>query len=383
VIVEGVMGLFDGHRDDPDSTSTAAVAALLDAPVLLVLDASNSASTLAAVASGLARFDDRVRVEGVVLNRFREGRDRSAIESAFARVGLPVLGWLPSSGDNAIGSRHLGLTLAEETSGAEVTVARTARRVERFVDVDAVLALARGASESEIGDEPPAAAGATALPAAPPAARARIAVARDAAFAFYYPDNLEAIERAGGSVVEFSPLADAALPDDVCGLYLGGGYPELHAASLAQNASMLAAVAQAADAGMPVFAECGGMLYLLESLTDAHGEVHTMAGVLPASARMNVSLQRVGYVDATLASDCVLGEEGTRVRGHEFRYSACEPAAGKTAAWFVDGEGCGFSQGSVVASYLHLNFAGCPDVAAAFVEACRAYAATNRGGTDE
>lgn len=384
VIVEGVMGLFDGQRADPNSTSTAAVAALLQAPVLLVLDASSSSSTLAAVASGLAGFDERVRVGGVVLNRFREGRDRSAVESSFSQAGLPVLGWIPTDNETAIGSRHLGLTLAEESNEAEATVCRAAAMVERFVDVDAVLALARSAhrSEAATGDD---AATVTRRDgtAEERATRPLIAVARDRAFAFYYPDNLEELERAGSRVVEFSPLQDTALPPDTCGLYLGGGYPELHAAALAENTQMLAAIADAAMNGVPIYAECGGMLYLLELLADAEGTPHAMAGALPASARMNECLQRVGYVEAVLARDCVLGEAGTSVRGHEFRYSECEPTAGETPAWLVDGEGRGFAQGSVVASYLHLNFTGCPSVAAAFVEACRSHAATVTGGTDE
>lgn len=374
VVIEGVMGLFDGHRLDPDATSTAAVARLLDAPVLLALDASRSATTLAAVAAGLARFDERLAVRGAVLNRFRESRERSAMLAAFERAAVPVLGWMPTDDTVAIESRHLGLTLASESDDAESVVERAARLVSRWVDVDAVIEMARSASE---------------LPAVEPrkwhkdgAGRPVIAVARDDAFAFYYPDNLEALERAGAQLVMFSPLSDATLPEGVSGVYLGGGYPELHAANLSGNASMLTAISRAADEGMPVFAECGGMLYLLESLTCANGVAHPMAGVLPAKAMMGGSLRRVGYVDAALASDCPLGGAGTRVHGHEFRYSECTPPHGDVPAFEIDGAGHGFVSGSVVASYVHLNFAGCPHVADAFVESCRRYANPSVGGTD-
>ena len=296
-----------------------------------------------------------------MLNRFREGRERSAIASAFDGIGVPVMGWMPAAPEAAIGSRHLGLVQAHERADAEETVAAAAALVERSVDLDAVLALARTAppsSQQAHGNAP--AIDASPRPCTADAATAPvIAVARDAAFAFYYPDNFEALERAGARVLEFSPLADAAIPAGTTGIYLGGGYPELHAEALSRNESMRHSIAQAAESGIPVFAECGGMLYLLDSLSDADGVTHPMAGVLTATAVMTDSLTRVGYVEATVAADCALGAAGTRVRGHEFRYSECMPPHGAASAFVVDGEPHGFRAGSVVASYLHLNFAGC------------------------
>lgn len=375
VVIEGVMGLFDGHRLDPDATSTAAVAALLVAPVLLVLDASHSATTLAAVAGGLAAFDERTAVRGAVLNRFREGREQGTMLRAFERAAVPVLGWVPADVGVAIDSRHLGLMLAQESADTELIVKRAARLVEQWVDLDGVLEVARSAAGLPSAEDVPRSEETISRPL--------IALAVDEAFAFYYPDNLEALERAGAQVVAFSPLRDEQLPKGISGLYLGGGYPELHAAELARNVSMMRAIYRAATAGMPVFAECGGMLYLLDSLTETDGTTHRMAGVLPATASMAESLRRVGYVDAVLASDCVLGDAGTRVRGHEFRYSECTPPCGDTPAFEIDGAGRGFVRGSVVASYVHLNFAGCPQVADAFVESCRKYANPSVGGTDE
>jgi len=373
VLVEGVMGLFDGDRAGAAECSTADVARLLDAPVVLVVDASRAAASLAALAHGFASFDPRVRVAGVVLNRFGAHRDRRAVQAAFDRVGLPVLGWIPPDDGAALPSRHLGLVQAEEDRDAgAAAIVRLGELVEHHCDVDALFALASSAPELPEATPTwsalcaPAGGESTAMAAAP-----RIAVARDGAFAFYYADNLDALRDLGAEVVEFSPLVDGSLPDDVDGIYLGGGYPEVFADALSANAAMRASIAAACADGIPVYAECGGMLYLLESLADETGREFPMAGVLPASARMAGWLQRLGYAEAVLASGGVLGEAGTVVRGHEFRYSACEPDAGERPAWTIAGEPRGFSAGNVTASYLHLNFAGCPEVAAAFVASCR------------
>ncbi len=385
VLIEGVMGLFDGHRTGAAATSTADVAKLLDAPVVLVVDSSRAGGSVAALAHGFATLEPDLRVAAVVLNRFGAHRERASIVKAFERTGLSVLGWLPDDSRGALGARHLGLVEATEDEVAgRATIDALGEWVERHANVDALLALARSAEPSQKVEpairEHVVASG----------VRPRIAVARDEAFSFTYVDNLEILEACGAEIVEFSPLHDAALPCQTSGLYLGGGYPELHAEHLAANESMRASVAVAAAAGMPVYAECGGMLYLLESLTDADGVSHAMTGVVSARGRMGDRVRRVGYVEAELASDCVLGAAGIRVRGHEFRYSTCEPTCGEAPAWLVDGEGQGFATGpdgaaprNVIASYLHLNFAGCPEVAGAFVEACAAHAVSGSGGFDE
>ncbi|MDZ4064925.1 MAG: cobyrinate a,c-diamide synthase [Coriobacteriia bacterium] len=374
VIVEGVMGLFDGHRTDAGACSTADIARLLDAPVVLVVDASRAAASLAALAHGFGTFDPRIRVRGVILNRFADHRDRSAVTAAFERAEIPVLGWVPLAAGAVLPSRHLGLIqAAEDRAAGGAAISRLGEMVEEHCDVDSLLALARSV-ESLLPVEPPwAALREDAWPTP------RIAMARDDAFAFTYADNPEALRDLGAQVVEFSPLADATLPAGTDGVYLPGGYPELFAEQLAGNASMRESLAAACEEGVPVFAECGGMLYLLESLTDADGRELAMTGVLPGRARMLPRLQRVGYVEATLATAGILGEGGSVVRGHEFRYSTCEPAAGETPAWLVDGESHGFAAGNVVASYLHVNFAGCPKIAASFVGSCRQRAAARLG----
>lgn len=374
VLVEGVMGLFDGHRSGVVPTSTADVAKLLGAPVVLVVDASRAGATLAATAHGLATYDPGINVAGAILNRFSASRDRAAVRDAFGRVGMPVLGWVPSDEQAVLDSRHLGLVQSgEDLARAKRSIEALGSLVAAHVDLDALVELARAA-----GPLPETIR--SAVPAPAEEGRPRIAIARDEAFSFYYADGLEALRDLGADLVDFSPLSDGALPD-VDGVYLGGGYPELHARALAENQSMLASVREAAGAGMPVYAECGGMLYLIESLADADGADHRLAGVLAARAQMGTRLQRVGYVEAELATPGALGDPGTVVRAHEFRYSSCEPPSGEAPAWFVEGEPRGFVSGparNVVASYLHLNFAGCPDVAAAFVSACRTFSSERR-----
>lgn len=369
VVVEGVMGLFDGHRTDAAPCSTADVARLLATPVVLVIDASRAAASLAALAHGFATFDPSVRIGGVILNRFAGHRERSAVSAALERAGIPVLGWVPPAEEAALPSRHLGLVqAAEDRAAALAAITRLGELVEEHCDVDALLALARTA-------EP--------LPVAQPTwsnlreagPSPRIAFARDDAFGFTYADNPQALRELGAELVEFSPLADAVLPPDTDGIYLPGGYPEVFAQQLADNAPMRDSVAAACEAGVPVFAECGGMLYLLEAIADTDGCELPMVGVLPARARLLPRLQRVGYVEATLAHGGVLGEEGSVMRGHEFHYSTCDPIAGETPAWLAGGQASGFATGNVVASYLHLNFAGCPEAAASFVRACREHTA--------
>lgn len=362
VVVEGVMGLHDGRADGSPS-STVDVAHALGAPVLLALDASGASASLGAIGSGLAGFDPRVRVLGAVLGRFRTGRVRDPVARAFERAEIPVLGWLPPDPRAALPSRHLGLILAEEDrERTSAAIAAAAEIVEAHVDLDAVLA-ATGPGvriDDAVDDRAPRAADPV-----------RIGVARDEAFAFYYADNLEALEAAGGAIVPFSPLRDAAPPADLDGLYLGGGYPELHAETLERNATMRAAVRAAVLGGLPTFAECGGMLYLGESLTGGDGRPRDMAGALPIRARMGERLAAVGYRETELLADCPLGRAGQTLRGHEFRYSHVERTGEAPAGVTLQGRADGAATPTLFASYLHVHFAGNPRLARRFVETCR------------
>ena len=381
-VIEGVMGLFDGHRDGVTPTSTADVAARLRAPVVLVLDAARMAASAGAVALGFRSFDPAVDVTGILLNRWNPSRSKVAVEAALERAGVPPLGYLPVAGDLELPSRHLGLVVADEL-GAEVAgvMDRLGEWVEEHADVDRLLELARSAPQVDVPGRP-----ARGVPAAG-AAGPRIAVAWDAAFAFYYADNLELLRSRGAELVFFSPLEAAELP--VCdGLYLGGGYPELHAAGLSANEPFRRSLAAAIRGGLPTYAECGGLLYLCESLADLDSRTWPLVGAVPGRAAMHERLQGMGYREGVLDADSLLGPAGAGVRGHEFHYSSCEidragsPGAGPDTAaapaghpaYLVDGAPEGYAAGDLFASYVHLHFAGYPALLDHWLERCRAFA---------
>lgn len=362
-VVEGVMGLFDGATGRGAFASTAHVAQLLDAPIVLVVDTTGMGRSVAALVSGFATFDPDVRIGGVILNRVGSARHGAILRTAVEEAGLPVLGEVPRHEDLATPSRHLGLVPAPERSAfAQATVAVLADAVARDVDLDAVLALA--------GTAPPLAATVpSALTTRATAARpVRVAVAGGAAFTFGYAEQPELLTAAGAEVVPFDPIADDKLPDDISGLVLGGGFPETYAAQLSANASMRTSVAELVRSGAPVAAECGGLLYLARALD---GE--PMCDVIDATTEMTARLT-LGYREAIAASDSMLFAEGTRVRGHEFHRTTCTPPAGRRAAWhWRSGASAvreGFVDGNVHASYLHLHWAGVPGIADRFVAAC-------------
>jgi cobyrinic acid a,c-diamide synthase len=374
-VVEGVMGLFDGASrptggDDGGRgsaapaapASTAHVAKLLDAPVVLVVDAGAMATSVAAVVHGFATFDPALRLAGVIVNNLGSARHTDLVLAALAPLGVPVLGTLLHDPSLHTPSRHLGLVpVAERASEARRLVAGLAAVVAAGVDLDAVEALAAGA--------PPLQAAPWRPPDPRPAA-ARIAVAGGPAFSFVYAENLELLAGAGAELVPLDPTADEALPPGTDALYLGGGFPEAHAEALSANAALRAAVAAKVRSGAPVLAECGGLLYLCRRL-----DGRPMCGVLPAEAAMADTLV-LGYREAVAASDSVCWDAGAVTRGHEFHRSRISPAAGGPAAWrFEDDRVDGFASGAVHASYLHTHWAATPGVAARFVRA----AASHRG----
>ena len=396
-VVEGVMGLFDGHRDGVTPSSTAEVAKLLRAPVVLVVDASRMAASVGALVLGFATYDPDVRVAGVILNRWNPRRSRAAVQAAIERAGVEVLGYVPAAEHLELPSRHLGLVVADELSAeVEAVMHRLAAHMEEYVDVDRVLALAAEAAAAPAPEAAtaPAPARASAVPAPVPSQTAapagsarsagaapgpRIAVAWDDAFAFYYADNLELLRDSGAELVRFSPLTAAELP--VCdGLYLGGGYPELHARELSANVELRRRLAAAIAAGLPVYAECGGLLYLCRSLEDLDGRTWPLVGAVPGRATMHERLQGMGYREARLAGDSLLGPAGVRVRGHEFHYSTCELENERHAAYVHDGSPEGYAAGDLFASYIHLHFAGCPALLEHWLERCRAFARASSAG---
>ncbi len=369
-VIEGVMGLFDGKGSGHEG-STAHVAELLRAPVILVIDARGLSRSAAALVSGYASFSPGITVAGVIANRVAGERQYGLIrESVEAACHIPCLGYLPDDPSFALRSRHLGLIPATEVASLDAIVEALGRAADRTLDMDALVAAAEAA--------PPLPEGA--LPPAGERIPVRLGIARDAAFTFYYQDNLDLLASMGAELVPFSPMRDAALPDALHGLYLGGGFPEVFAAPLAANKAMRGAVENAAMRGMPMYAECGGMAYLCSGLTDADGREFPMAGVFRARVVMTSRLQRFGYAEMEFARDTILGPAGTRVRVHEFHYSALVPpeeeerAAGcfllrkGQAAWHG-----GLARDRVVAGYPHIHFCSNPSLARNFLLACREY----------
>jgi cobyrinic acid a,c-diamide synthase len=317
-IIEGVMGFFDGAGSDPLAGSTAQMALLLAAPVILVVDCSHMSVSAAAVVHGFHTFMPKVNIAGVICNRVGGERHAAWLREAITQYGVPVLGCLPYLPDLAIPERHLGLLTVEERPHAVQTFLAGAREaMARYVDLEAVVALAEAALPLPLPDS--AGPLAAALAAASDGV-VRIGVARDEAFCFYYADNLDALRAAGAEVVWFSPLRDAVLPPGISGLYFGGGYPEIYAAALSANRPLLAAVREAHAQEMPIYAECGGLMYLTEALEDAEGQRHPMVGLVPGVCRMERRLV-MGYREVRLAADGLLGAAGQRLRGHEFHYS--------------------------------------------------------------
>ncbi|GAA0381655.1 cobyrinate a,c-diamide synthase [Microbispora corallina] len=353
-VVEGVMGLFDG-RGATGEASTAHVARLLRAPVLLVVDASSQSSSVAALVHGFATYDPSVEVAAVVLNRVGSPRHEEILREALATLGMPVAGALPRDAGVHVPSRHLGLVpAAEREAEALRAVAALGALVERHCDLDMIVRIASAAPPLAVT---PWSAAEALRQDAGAGRRPVVAVAAGAAFTFSYAETTELLTAAGAEVAVVDPLADERLPEGVRGLVIGGGFPEMHTADLSANVPLRAEVARLAARGLPVWAECAGLLYLARSLDGT-----PMCGVLPIEARMTGRLT-LGYRDAVRA-------DGSAVRAHEFHRTVCSPAAGEPAAYTLDGgRREGFVRGGVHASYLHVHWAGAPRLARDLVAA--------------
>jgi cobyrinic acid a,c-diamide synthase len=390
-IIEGVMGLFDGVIGTGGFASSAHVARLVAAPVLLVVDCAAVARSVGAVVHGFSRFDETIRVAGVILNNVASARHEAEARDGVAETGVPVLGVIPRLPEVFVPSRHLGLIpVAERQPAALEAVAALSLMAKEYVDLDALVALAATAPDLDVLPWHPvvevsttsAVAGpagtvegvaqrgeaATAPGSQTTAAAPRIAVAGGAAFSFGYAETSELLVAAGAQVVGFDPLRDESLPAGVSGLLLGGGFPQIHASDLAANTPMREAIRKFADDGGAISAECAGLLYLGRQLDGA-----AMCGVLPITARMGPRLT-LGYRSAVALSDNVLCSEGQRVNGHEFHRTQIVPDADGDAspAWAWKGsEGGpvreGVARGTVHASYLHVHWAGQPAMAGRFV----------------
>jgi cobyrinic acid a,c-diamide synthase len=371
-LIEGVMGMFDGASPRTLEGSTAEIALWLSAPVLLVVNAHGAARSLAATVKGFAQFEPGVRVVGVIANQGGSQRHRGWLsESLVGAETAPLVGMLHRESLATLPSRHLGLVAADQTNLSVKGLDQLADVCGRFLDVSLLLQLA--SSAESFGVEAPS----PLEPALP--RKLRLGIARDEAFHFYYADNLESLEHAGVQWVPFSPLSDAKLPTDLDGLYFGGGYPELQAAQLADNAGMLSDVRQFAASGRAIYAECGGLMYLGQTLTTLNGECYPLVGVLPIQTAMLQKLKVLGYTEVTWATDSLWGAAGQIARGHEFHYSQITGQESSADGWQPAYTVCrrqaeatrgGFSKGHILAGYVHLYWAPRPEAIQHFLFRC-------------
>jgi cobyrinic acid a,c-diamide synthase len=373
-VVEGVMGLFDGCDGKTEAGSTAQMAKWLELPVLLVVDARSMARSAAALVQGFENFDPALRFAGVVFNQLGSPRHLEYLREALdGTVRMPCLGGLLREEAVAIPERHLGLVTREDHPLDDRGIGRLADRIEQRLDLDRLL--------TEMPEIAGPAAGRPEVPKCTVGA-ARIGVARDNAFCFYYPDNLELLESCGAHLLFFSPTQDRGTPPDLDGIYLGGGYPELFAGPLAANESMRRQIREHSAAGMPIYAECGGFMYLCSELQDHQGRLFPMSGCFPFKTRMLPRLKALGYREVQLARKSLIGEGGAVIRGHEFHYSEMltTPSEGHAVYRIAGRDGMqqpidGHVARRTLGSYIHLHFGSAPQAAAALVECCRAYRA--------
>lgn len=372
-IIEGVMGLFDGRKQTLGIASTAEVAKLLSAPVLLVLDASHMGQSAAAIVHGFQHLDPHINIAGVIINKVASADHEATIKLAIAEwTGIPVLGVLRRDTSLTLPHRHLGLIPIAETS---VEVQELGAILKRSVDLDGIMRLA-----STAGVLPPLPPNTSKDEATRPLSPSkfppvRVGLALDNAFSFYYPETLEAFAKLGVEVVPFSPLTDRDLPDNLDLLYFGGGFPEVFAAQLAENHSMLASVRSAAQRSTLIYAECGGYMYLGKQCIDADHTSHDLVGVLPYTFQMGTKRTQLGYREITLLRDTIIGHAGTRLRGHEFHWShIVEPLREDYAPYQIeesDQRREGYTTETILTSYIHIPLAANPQAMGELIRQCR------------
>jgi len=387
-VIEGVMGLFDGASSRGEEGSTAQISKLLGAPVILVLDARSLARSAAAMVMGYKSFDPGLNIAGVILNRVASPGHFTLLQEAIeSSTQVPVLGALFRDQKIQIPERHLGLKTASENEEFRSCLKVLAETVEPKVslsrpgiDLLKILEVSRSAVAGQTQTTIP-------HPYSPRRSankefhlevpeKVRIGIARDRAFSFYYQANLDFLTRLGAELVPFSPLEDESLPDTLAGIYFGGGFPEVYARELQGNERMRQAVSSFIQRGFPVYAECGGLMYLTGGIEQKDGKVFEMVGVLPGKVRMTEKLQSFGYAEATLIRDCFLGKKGDTFRGHEFHYSSWDLDAGFALHQVKGKRGTpdrmeGYCAGQLLASYIHCHFLSYPERAVSFIQAAK------------
>lgn len=361
-VIEGVMGLYDGGMGG--ISSTASIARILRSPTVLVIDVKSMGTSAAAVALGFREFDKNINLAGVILNRVGSDSHKKMIADALDKLNIKCFGAIKRNENFILPERHLGLVPTAENNFAEV-IEKICTTVESELDIDALIKLAESAP-------------AVTFPNYPTIHltnyQTKIAVAKDAAFNFYYEESLHELEKRGAELIYFSPLADEKLPDNISGLIIGGGFPEMFAEKLQANKKIRLAIREAAENNLPIYAECGGFMYLMNSITDFNGRNFEMCGVINSCAIMTDKLQTVGYIDAEILSDCIIGKAGDKIHAHEFHFSTAETDKNifsckrmRTGKIYR----AGFFTKNIVASYLHIHFAGCQSAAENFINACR------------
>jgi cobyrinic acid a,c-diamide synthase len=368
-VIEGVMGLYDGRSSLNEEGSTAELANLLGIPVLLIIDSGNGARSLAAMVAGYQSFDPSLRLGGVILNGIGSDTHLRLCQEAIEHyTGIPVLGYMPRRDNLSLPERHLGLIPTVEEPASKEFLKLLMSQCEATLNIPHIVRL----SEQTMIPEPKP----MLFPSDRKPAVTKIAVAKDKAFSFYYQDSLDLLEAWGAELAPFSPLQDNNLPQDTSGLYIGGGFPELYAEGLADNKPMKQAIKSAARQGMPIYAECGGLMYLGKSIGDLEGNEYSMVGAIPISSRIDSPRLSLGYRTVQTLGDGPILRQGEIVRGHEFHWSIPKSSADNANAYHILEKGDtreGYHKRKLLASYIHLHLASLPHMASTFIENCHQF----------
>ncbi|KAF1084509.1 Cobyrinic acid A,C-diamide synthase [Sporotomaculum syntrophicum] len=377
-IIEGVMGLYDGYGGISLEGSTADVSKIIGAPVILVISGEAMSLSAAALVKGFVEFDKNVNVQGIVINNVSSpGHYKLLKEVIEENTGVAVLGYIRTMGEVTISSRHLGLVTSAEIHDLKVKVGMISRQIKTTVDLDLLLKLAGKAKKIDVFNNNPKIETAA-------VEKLKIAVAKDKAFCFYYQDNLELLEMLGAEVVFFSPVSDDRLPENVDGLYIGGGYPEIWAEELQNNLAMRMDIKSHVEQGLPTYAECGGLMYLTDSIRVGEDREFAMVGLIPGKSSMSSSLKRFGYVYVKLMDDTILAKKGSKIRAHEFHYSEtvvdkrfkpCFEVSKRRDGLINQSWYCGYQIYHLLAGYAHIHFWSNPEFARNFVKSCAEYRA--------
>jgi cobyrinic acid a,c-diamide synthase len=371
-VIEGVMGLFDGLSGVDETGSTGQIAKLLNCPVLLVIDVHNTVRSAAAVAAGFKNFDPEVKVAGVILNNVAGDVHANWCKDAIEKVGLPVVGWLPVNSKITMPERHLGLIPTPEKSETSLYQEIT-RFIQERLNINQIYELAKSAGPlPKVGDK-------VEKQTPNQEAKVKIGVAFDEAFNFYYPSNLNLLGQLGAEIVRFSPIHDKTIPAGVSGLYIGGGFPEMFLKELEANQALRQSILQAIEGGMPVYAECAGLMYLTKTVADFDGKTYRMVGALDGNTKMTQKTL-VTYSEAKVTAANILSQKDETIKGHEFHNSVITdiPSDAEFAYQMLMGEGIkgkkdGWIRNNALASYVHIQFAQNDTIAMTFIDKCRSW----------